>query len=426
MNIGLLLEMAAEAGDDRVAIGRVAGGKSAGDLLARARRAAAWLLESAAAHVGFVDLNTEAVPVALFGAALAGVPFAPVNFRLTDDQLNGIVRRLTPGVVIIGPEMVDRLTPIPGLEIITRDEFLALTADPDAADDVDLPFVDTEDVAVLLFTSGTTGEPKAAVLRHKHLAAYIINSVDFMGAAPDEAQLVSVPSYHVAGISAILSSIYGGRRIMYLPVFVPAGWVETCREEQISQAMVVPTMLGRILAEIERNELGLPSLRNLSYGGGRMPGELIERAMQVLPDIAYVNAYGLTETSSTISVLTPEDHRSALSSSDPELRRRLGSVGRPLPSIELEIRDVGGDVVPAGPGARSTCGASRWPVNISAVTFSPMTAGFPRTTPAMSTRTDSSISTEGSTTSLCGARRTSRPERSRRCWLAIRPWPRPQ
>lgn len=79
-----------------------------------------------------------------------------------------------------------------------------------------------------------------------------------------------------------------------------------------------------------------------------MPRELIERAMQVLPDIAYVNAYGLTETSSTISVLTPEDHRSALSSSDPELRRRLGSVGRPLPSVELEIRDVGGDVVPAG------------------------------------------------------------------------------
>lgn len=348
MNIGLLLEMAAEAGDDRVAVGPVAGGMSAGDLLARARRCSAWFLERGAAHVGFVDLNTDAVPVALFGAALAGVPFAPVNFRLADDQLNGILRRLTPGVAIVGPDIVSRLTPIPGLEIITRDEFLALTANPDAADDVDLPFVDTEDVAVLLFTSGTTGEPKAAVLRHKHLAAYIINSVDFMGAAPDEAQLVSVPSYHVAGISAVLSSIYGGRRIMYLPVFEPESWVKTCRHEQISQAMVVPTMLGRILGELERNELGLPSLRNLSYGGGRMPLELIERAMRVLPDISYVNAYGLTETSSTISVLTPEDHWTALSSPIPEVRKRLGSVGRPLPSIEVEIRDPDGQVVPPG------------------------------------------------------------------------------
>lgn len=348
MNIGLLLEMAADAGSDRVAVGPHAGGITAGDLLVRAWRAAGWFLGRGAAHVGLVDLNTEAVPLALFGAALAGVPFAPVNFRLTDDQLNGILRRLTPGVAIVGPDIVDRLIPVPGLETITRNEFLALTEGPGAADTGDLPFVDTDDVAVLLFTSGTTGEPKAAVLRHKHLASYIINSVDFMGADPDEAQLVSVPSYHVAGISAILSSIYGGRRIMYVPVFDPARWVETCRAEQISHAMVVPTMLGRILAELERNELGLPSLCHLSYGGGRMPRELIERAMQVLPDVAYVNAYGLTETSSTISVLTPEDHRNALSSSNPEVRERLGSVGRPLPSVELEIRDAEGRVVPAG------------------------------------------------------------------------------
>jgi acyl-CoA synthetase (AMP-forming)/AMP-acid ligase II len=77
-----------------------------------------------------------------------------------------------------------------------------------------------------------------------------------------------------------------------------------------------------------------------------MPIELIERALGALPDVAFVNAYGLTETSSTVSVLTPEDHREA--SADPAVRNHLASVGRPLPTLELEVRDADGHVLPAG------------------------------------------------------------------------------
>ena len=295
-----------------------------------------------------IDLNSEAVPIALFGASLAGLPFAPINYRLTDDKLNDIVARLAPGVVIAGADILGRLEPHDGIEFITTDELLATAGDASSPVDDDLPFVDPEDIAILLFTSGTTGEPKAAVLRHRHLASYIISTVEFLGAEPDDAQLVSVPSYHVAGVSAVLSCLYGGRRICYLPGFDPEEWVRTVEDEQISQAMVVPTMLGRVLDEMERQGASLSSLRHLSYGGGRMPVELIERAMVTLPDVNYVNAYGLTETSSTIAVLTPDDHREAAASDDPAVRRRLGSVGRPLPSIELEIRGPEGDVLPAG------------------------------------------------------------------------------
>ena len=159
-------------------------------------------------------------------------------------------------------------------------------------------FVDPDDIAILLFTSGTTGEPKAAVLRHRHLASYIISTVEYLGAEEHEAQLVSVPNYHIAGISAVLSSLYAGRRIVYLPAFDAAEWVRTVRSEEITQAMVVPTMLGRILSLVDADGLGLASLRHLSYGGGRMPVELIERAMTLLPEVSFVNAYGLTETSS--------------------------------------------------------------------------------------------------------------------------------
>ena len=344
----MLLEMTAGAAPDRVLVGSREGGLTADALMARSRRAAARFSAAGVERVGLVDLNSEAVPICLFGAALAGLPFAPVNYRLTDEQLDAILRRLAPGLVVVGPEVASRIGSIDGLEAMTRDELLAAVADGDA--DVELPFVDPEEIAILLFTSGTTGEPKAAVLRHRHLAQYIIGSVEFLGADEDEAQLVSVPSYHVAGVSTILTSVYAGRRIVYLPDFDAKEWVRAAAGEAITQAMVVPTMLGRVLGCLDEEDVELGSLRLLSYGGGPMPAELIERCMERLPAVDYVNAYGLTETSSTISVLTPEDHRKAIESDDPVVRRRLGSVGRPLPSVEVEIRGADGEVL--GPGER--------------------------------------------------------------------------
>jgi fatty-acyl-CoA synthase len=99
---------------------------------------------------------------------------------------------------------------------------------------------------------------------------------------------------------------------------------------------------------VEAEDGGLGTLRAVSYGGGPMPQPTVERALRVLPGIDLVNAYGLTETSSTISLLGPEDHRSAFASDDPAVRARLGSVGRPLPGIELTIRDPEGRPLGAG------------------------------------------------------------------------------
>ena len=166
-----------------------------------------------------------------------------------------------------------------------------------------------EDIAALLFTSGTTGAPKAAVLRQRQLAAYIIGTVEFLSAEPGEAALISVPPYHIAGISAILSSVYAGRRIVQLDAFEPRAWVRLVNDESVTHAMVVPTMLTRIIDVLLADGERLPSLRHLSYGGGRMPSKTIETALRLLPHVDFVNAYGLTETSSTIAVLGPDDHR---------------------------------------------------------------------------------------------------------------------
>ncbi len=346
MHLSMLLEMAADGMGDRVAFGSRPGGLTYRGLRDDARRAAAWIRARGVERVGLVDVNSEAVPILLFGSGYAATPFAPVNYRLADDQLHAILARTAPSVVVVEDPVPARVGTIDGVELVPRATFLELRQFPADADDEF--FGDPDEIAILLFTSGTTGEPKAAVLRHKHLGSYVIGTVEFMGADEEEAALVSVPPYHVAGTSAVLTSVFAGRRIVYLDAFTPEAWVAAARDERITQAMVVPTMLARILDVLERDGERLEHLRHLSYGGGRMPVAVIERALVLLPHVAFVNAYGLTETSSTIAVLGPEDHREAVASTDPAVRRRLGSVGRPLPTLQVEIRNDEGQPVPAG------------------------------------------------------------------------------
>ena len=215
-------------------------------------------------------------------------------------------------------------------------------AEPPPPPDPDLP-------CVLLYTSGTTAAPKAAVLRHRHLMSYLLGTVEFACADEDDATLVSVPPYHVAGVANLLSNLYAGRRIIYLDRFDSATWLRIVRDEKVTQAMVVPTMLAQIVDEFrEADDAETPSLQTLSYGGARMPTPVLHRALELFPTTGFVNAYGLTETSSTIALLGPDDHRAAFESDNPGAHARLGSVGRLVPGIELEVRDDDGTAIGTG------------------------------------------------------------------------------
>ncbi len=337
MQTPLLLELTADVCADRKAVGALADGLDFAAVRGNARAAAAWLAESGAQNAVFVGLNGNALPILMFASGMAGLSFVPVNYRLPDAELQKLIARTAPALVVVDDDMAARIAGIDGTTLINRSEFEArfLRATPEDHD----PLPESEnDIAVLLFTSGTTGDPKAAVLRHANLTAYVMSTVEFLGADEDEAALVSVPPYHIAGISAVLTAAYGGRRIVYLPAFTAEDWVAIAAREAITHAMVVPTMLDRILDVLDKSGGKLPALRALSYGGGRMPEPVIARALAALPHVDFVNAYGLTETSSTVALLGAEDHRVAIASDDPNVRRRLGSVGRPLPSLELEIR----------------------------------------------------------------------------------------
>ncbi len=352
MNIMMLLEMTSATFPDRPAFTDGSTGVSLtySELFEAAKKRAATLRASDAERMVKLDVSNLGTPMSLFASAWAGVPYVPINYRLTNEEIEGLLERVTPAYLVTHEERVDHLGTLPQVHAVQTGHFV----DDDhhsGHDDGDHESwsMDPDEVAVLLFTSGTTGAPKAAVLRHKHLVSYILSSVEFASAGEEEAALVSVPPYHIAGIAAILSSVYSGRHVVQLPNFSADKWIELAREHKITTAFVVPTMLARIVEALEGEaDAGMPHLQSLSYGGGKMPLSVIEKAMTLFPDTDFSNAYGLTETSSTITVLGPDEHRSAAASEDDAVRRRLVSVGRPLPGVELEIRDDEGRVVGTG------------------------------------------------------------------------------
>lgn len=343
MNISTILDMAAEAFGERIGVVSGTTRLSYAELRDKAYAAAAYVRAANVSYVALLDVNSPAAPVAIFGAAYAAVPYVPLNYRLTAPELNELVARIAPAVLVTTAEYAKLIEPREDIKIIGRDEFLnlpPLEGEPPQASE------DPRDVAVQLFTSGTTGKPKAAILRHENLMSYIVGTVEFASAEEDDAIVVTVPPYHVAGISAVLSSTYACRRMVQMEAFEPNAWLQAVKQEKVSNAFLVPTMLSRIVEHlVATGELPeLPHLRALAYGGGKMPVSVIQQAMKLFPNVDFTNAYGLTETSSTIAVLGPDDHRAAATSDDPAVRRRLGSVGKPG-AVEIEIRDEAGTVL---------------------------------------------------------------------------------
>jgi acyl-CoA synthetase (AMP-forming)/AMP-acid ligase II len=338
MTLLMLLEMIASACGDRLGIGSATDGLTYGQLHDRAGAGAQVLRRHGARHLVYVGPSDKAFPVALFASAWAGVPLIPLSYRSGEEQLRALLVAHPDALVVAEDEAVPHLEGAAPW-VLSIDEWNRVTSDPaEPAPST----TDGDDIAVLLYTSGTTAAPKAVILRHRHLVSYVIGSVEFASAEQDDATLVSVPPYHIAGVATVLSNVYAARRLVYLPAFSAEAWLGTVRAEGITHAMVVPTMLARVVDRLgPGTKADTPSLRSLAYGGARTPISLLEAALGAFADTDFVNAYGLTETSSTIAVLGPEDHRAALGSDD-DARRRLGSVGRLVPGIEVDVR--GGEI----------------------------------------------------------------------------------
>ena len=203
------------------------------------------------------------------------------------------------------------------------------------------PVGDDEDEALVLFTSGTTGLPKAVPMSHGTLAGRIRSWCGpFDAQAPPTVRLMCVPMFHVGGLLGLLMSLYSGHTTVIQPRFDAGEWLELVERHRVDAVFLVPTMLGRILDHADFGRTDLSSLRSVAYGAAPASPDLVVRATEALPHVAFSNVFGQTETLGAYTALTADDHRHPV---------RRTSVGRALPGVRLRVVDPdSGEDVPAG------------------------------------------------------------------------------
>jgi acyl-CoA synthetase (AMP-forming)/AMP-acid ligase II len=310
-------------------------------------------------RVAVLETNTPSVIQTLFAAASLGAVFVPLNYRAKADELAHMVHTAAPRVLLVGDRYLELAESV-CQEVESPPRVVGLTSrlqgGPSfaelvgSADPVGIAEVEDDQLAVLMFTSGTTTFAKAVMLEHGGLTEFVLETAEMADGSDRGAVLISAPLYHVAGLTAVLTAVFAGRRIVLVRQFDADEWLQLVEAERITHSFLVPTMLKRVLDAPSLASTDVSSLEVVSYGAAPMPLSVIRRAIETLPSgIQYLNAYGQTETTSTISVLGPDDHRLVGTPEEVELRvRRLGSIGRPLADVEVCIMDDEGRPLPPG------------------------------------------------------------------------------
>jgi acyl-CoA synthetase (AMP-forming)/AMP-acid ligase II len=309
--------------------------------------------------VAALDTNSDNYVAGYYAAAKAGLTWLPLNYRAKDAELEYMINTAGAKVLLAGDRYLDLVSRVaPKLKTAKpvawgEDKAAGLPrlADMVEAAEVDESEVEVEDedVSVLMYTSGTTSLPKGVMLRFRDFAAYVTANVEMADGSERGVSLVCVPFYHIAGTTAMMTNLWTGRRMVVMPQFDAKAWLQLVEREKVTHAFVVPTMMKQLLDEPSFARTDFSSLTNLAYGGSAMPIQTIRRAIEAFPKtVGFVNAYGQTETTSSLTVLGPDDHRIEGDAKTVELKlKRLNSIGRPLPDVEIAVRDDDGTVLTA-------------------------------------------------------------------------------
>ena len=165
----------------------------------------------------------------------------------------------------------------------------------------------------------------------------------------EEKNILTVPMYHIAGIQAVMAAVYGGRTLVLQRQFDPEEWMQLVQQHAVDRAMMVPTMIKQLMDHEKFEEYNLTSLQVITYGAAPMPLEVIKRAIERFPGTHFINAFGQTESAATITMLGPEDHIIEGTEEEKEVKlKRLGSIGKPLPDVEVRIMDENASLLPPG------------------------------------------------------------------------------
>ena len=339
-SLGGLVRGNAAAFPDRVALTSEAGQVTWRELDERSSRIAQALLADGlgpGSRVAFLDKNTPEFFDVLMGAGKIGAVVVPVNWRLAPPELAHIIDDSEATVLILGPEYSASIKEVePDLPKLKHtvvlgpgyEDWLGAfpATDPDYASSPD-------DVTIQLYTSGTTGLPKGAMLVNANFGGMLGQVVGPWRLDDTSVSAVAMPLFHIGGSGWALAGMTVGARSVVVREMIPAELIRILEKEKVTNAFLVPAVLQMVCATAGAEEADFSALRAIKYGASPITDEALKRAIATF-GCEFVQLYGLTETTGAITQLDAADH-------DPGGPRShlLRSVGKPYPWVEMRIVD---------------------------------------------------------------------------------------
>ncbi len=292
-----------------------------------------------------------------YGVPGAGMCLTFLNYRLTARELTYIINNNTPSAIIVQPKYLETIRNIlPELSSVKTVILIGGEAEGTIsyekliargeAKKLDVAIAE-DDLCWLLYTSGTTGLPKGAMLTHRNLIASICNSMaNGAEALPDEIPLFMFPQFHVAGYAMPLYHLRAWT-VVVLGAFDAISFLEAVQRYKVTSAPMAPTMLAMMLENPALKDYDLSSLRGFGYGASSMPLEVLRRGFKTFPGRSFATGFGMTELAGNVMALSKQDHVRAAEEGLPI----ISSVGKQMPLSRVRVLlDDNTDAPPGVPG----------------------------------------------------------------------------
>jgi acyl-CoA synthetase (AMP-forming)/AMP-acid ligase II len=304
-------------------------------------------------RVGILAENLPEFVECYYGVPSAGMALTFLNYRLHPKEWAWILNDAEARVLLVQRKFLDQIEPLlvdlPSIEHVVVIGDATGTDHPSYADLLGAASADEPDLVVdeaspawLLYTSGTTGFPKGAMLTHRNLITAIIASVIEYEPQPDERYLVAFPLCHVSGYAVPLTHFRGGR-VVLTPMFEPDMWMRLVDQHGITGTSMAPTMLNMILQHSKVNEYDLGTLRSIGYGAAAMPVEVLRSAIARFGPIVY-SGFGMTELGGNVLTFPKSDHVRAVEGEE----HLLASCGTPMCLADVRVFDENMQECPPG------------------------------------------------------------------------------
>jgi long-chain acyl-CoA synthetase len=277
-------------------------------------------------RVAMLERNTPLCLEVMFAAAKCGAVYVPINWRLAPAEVAAVIDDAQPAVFVVGAELVPSLAGLDGTRLLSTDDFDAWAARHEAVD----PGAESApgDVALQLYTSGTTGAPKGVLLSNENLLGRLEESAVLWGYDADSVNLVVSPLFHIGGTGTMLLGMLVGGSTVMLRAAEPGAILRSIEEFRVTNGLLVPAIIAAVLQAPGCEDVDFSTLRTMMYGASPISETLLRQTIHVMR-CGLIQLYGITEHSGCLTYLAPADHEP----------KRLRSCGRPLPWVELQVVD---------------------------------------------------------------------------------------